>query len=352
MSAPVTVIVVAFADPSVCVRAAHSALAQTRPPLELLVVDNDPRGTTAKAMAEDRSLGQARVIHPGRNLGYVRAVNLAAERAGGEWLFLLNPDAVAQSDCLERLLCAVDGPDVALVGAQVLLADGRTNAGENPVSIVGISWAGGLGRERERGEARDVAAVSGAALLVRREVFLSLGGLCPWFFMYFDDTDLAWRVRMSGRRVRYCPQAVVVHDYEFQKGAHKWFYLERNRLWALLSNLRLLTLMLLAPLLIVTEVVVTIHAISQGWLAEKVRAWLSLLRDRRQLIKWRRSVQIARHVSDYRVLSQFCGPIEAAPLDGGVPAWANDFLECYHRALLRVLAAVARERSARGSRRP
>lgn len=344
MSNPVTVIIVAFADPAACLRAAQSALAQTEPCLELLVVDNDPRGEAATVLAQDPRTARARVIHPGENLGYVRAVNFAAEQARGDWLFLLNPDAVAQDDCLERLLGAVDAPDVALVGAQVLLADGRTNAGDNPINIVGISWAGGLGGEREYGDPRDVTAVSGAAMLVRRDAFLALGGLCPWFFMYFDDADLAWRARMGGLRVRFCPRAVVVHDYEFQKGSHKWFYLERNRHWALLSNLRPLTLLLLSPLLLVTEMAITKHAISQDWLTEKVNAWLSLLRDWRGLIRWRRSVQIARNVSDYRVLVGFRGAIDATMLDNRVPAWANRGLDAYRRVLLSALAASARGR--------
>lgn len=337
MSDSITAVVVSFADPASTIGALRSLLDQSLAPVELLVIDNDPRGATARVLAASEISANVRTVHPGANLGYTGAANLAAREAIGEWLFFLNPDAIAANDCLERLLEAADGPDVAIVGAQVLLPDGRINAGENPINIAGVSWSGGYGHPRERQPARDTAAVSGAALLVRRDAFLESGGLCPFFFMYLDDADLAWRMRMRGMRVRYCPEAVVVHDYEFEKGAHKWFYLERNRAWALLSNLQPRTLLLLAPVLLATEAVVLIRAFSEGWLAEKTRAWASLLQQIPQLIRWRRSVQAARIVSDYGVLERFSAGIETELIATGLPHWVNPCMERYRRLVLRVL---------------
>ncbi len=337
MSAEVTAIVVSFADPDACATAIHSLLDQSLRPIEVLVIDNDPGRATVGFLAAGSRSASVRVVHPGANLGYTGAANLAAREARGEWLLFLNPDAVASKDCLERLLEAVDGADVAVVGAQVLLPDGRINAGENPINIAGVSWSGGYGRPQEHGPARDTAAVSGAALMARRDVFLELGGLCPYFSMYVDDTDLAWRVRLSGRRVRYCPEAVVVHDYEFDKGTHKWFYLERNRAWALLSNLRSRTLVLLGPVLLVTEAYVVVRAISEGWLEEKVRAWASVVVQAPRLIRWRKKVQMARNVSDYRVLSIFSASVETPLIDAHLPRWVSRCLEGYRRAVLWLL---------------
>ncbi len=351
MTVPITAVVVSYADPAATVRALDSLLAQTHSPIEVLVVDNDPAGATARMLSDAagpagaRDVGRragVRVLTPHANLGYTGAANLAAAAAAGEWLFFLNPDATAAGDCLERLLAAVDGPDVAIVGAQVLLPDGRVNAGANPVNIAGISWSGGYGSAREHGPDRDTAAVSGAALLARREPFLAAGGLCPYFFLYVDDTDLAWRMRLAGRRVRYCPEAVVVHDYEFHKGAAKWRYLERNRAWALLSNLERRTLVLLAPLLLATEAAVIVRAARERWLLEKLRAWASLLRRSRALLRWRAAVQASRTVDDARVLSLFTGGLETDLLGAGVPNWANAALERYRRGLLRVLGAHVR----------
>lgn len=335
MDCAITAVVVSYASPGAAAQAARSLLTQSLAPCEVLIVDNDPQGAVA---AGGQMPPEVRILHPGENLGYTGAVNLAARHARGEWLFFLNPDAIAAGDCLERLIEAVDGPDVAIVGAQVLLPDGRINAGANPVNIAGMSWSGGYGRPRESGPARDVAAVSGAALLVRSERFLRLGGLCPFFFMYVDDTDLAWRVRLGGGRVRYCPAAVVVHEYEFAKGDRKWFYLERNRGWALLSNLQLRTLALLAPVLLATDAAVMLRAAREGWWREKLRAWASLLLRARDLSAWRRRVQSHRTVPDGRVLALFVGGMETDLIDAP-PRWVNAALERYRRAVLRLLGA-------------
>jgi GT2 family glycosyltransferase len=337
MSATITAIVVAYGDAGGLRRAIDSLLAQTVAPLEVLVVDNGPSNQASRAVRQLPGTRAVRLICPGENLGYTRAANLAAGQARGEWLFFLNPDAVAHPSCLQELLVGVDGEDVGIVGAQVLLPDGRVNAGDNPVNIAGISWSGGYGGGREFGLARDTAAVSGAALLARRDAFMQLGGLCPHFFMYVDDTDLAWRMRLSGRRVRFCPQAVVVHYYEFEKGPHKWFYLERNRGLAVLSNLQFRTLVLLAPLLLLTELAIAAHALSKGWLTEKLRAWASLASQLPTLFAWRRAVQMTRSVSDYRVLAMFLGAVESDLLDGGAPRWANRCVDAYRRLLLVVL---------------
>ncbi len=339
MSEMLSAVVVSYADPGATAAAVRSLLAQSLPIQEILVVDNDPAGTAARELAAHERL---QVVCPGCNLGYAAAANLAARRVHGEWIFFLNPDARAAPDCLARLLAAVDGADVAIVGAQVLLPDGRTNAGENPIHLSGICWSGRYGRERELGPDRDVASVSGAALLARRSAYLELGGMCPHFFMYYDDVDLAWRARLTGRRVRFCPSATVIHEYEFHKGSQKWFYLERNRLWALASNLRPRTIVLLAPLLAATEASVCRRAFSDHWLRSKLLAWASLLTQLPQLFSWRRSVQLARSVSDYGVMRLFVAELDTPALASGQARWANPLLRCYSELLMRIMKREAR----------
>lgn len=336
--AEVSAVVVGYSDPLATAEAVGSLLSQSHPPLEVLIVDNDPECRISAEIASRAFPDQVRVVSAGQNLGYTRGVNLAAAEAAGEWLFFLNPDAIAEPDCLELLLEAAAAPDTAIVGAQVLLPDGRVNAGDNPISISGVSWSGRYGQAREHGPARDTAAVSGAALMARREVFARLGGLCPDFFLYQDDADLAWRTRLAGLRVRFCPAAAVVHDFEFDRGDQKWFYLERNRGWAVLSNLSPSTLLLLSPLLVATELAVTARAAREGWLRAKLRAWTSLIRSAPRIVHWRRKVQGARRASDREVLELFRGGVETDLLESRLLLRVNPLLEAYRRLVLGLLA--------------
>ena len=97
--------------------------------------------------------------------------------------------------------------------------------------------------------------------------------MCERFFMYEDDVDLCWRMRLAGWNVMFCPDAVVWHEYEFDKGTMKWYWLERNRLWTVLSNYSAITLVLLAPLLLGTELMVLAQAIRGRWTHRLLRAW-------------------------------------------------------------------------------
>lgn len=178
----VSAVVVSFSDPAATQAAVESLLSQSSHPLEVLLIDNHPNTRLARSLARDRMDPRVRLIHSGVNLGYTEACNRAAMQARGDWLFFLNPDARADPECLRVMLAATD-ERTAVVGAQVLLPDGRTNAGDNPMHLTGVSWSGRYGEPREAGPSRDVAAVSGAALLARSDTFAELGGLCVRFFL-------------------------------------------------------------------------------------------------------------------------------------------------------------------------
>ena len=326
-SAPVTAVVVAYGEPDAARPALESLAAQTTPPAEVIVVDN--KGTVP-------DLGPSvTVLHPGENLGYTGGCNLAAGHSTQPWLFFLNPDTVAAPDCIERLLEAADDR-TAIAGAQVLLPDGETvNAGDNPVHLTGLSWSGRYLEPREHGAPRDSAAVSGAALLARTEVFRDLGGLCPAFFMYVDDTDMAWRARMAGWKVRFVPEATVLHDYEFDKGARKWVYLEHNRLWMVFSNYAPRTLVLMAPLLLAAEIGIALQARRDGWWREKAEAWRRLVRERHELAAWRRRVQRTRRVGDAELVARMRGEMHTPLVESPLLERYNPWLERYRGLLMR-----------------
>jgi len=297
-----------YADPDATRAAVASLLAQSVPPVQVIVVDNH----------EDALLGDgvagAELLRLEGNVGYTRACNAAASRASGEWVLFLNPDAIADEALVERLLEAGADEDVAVVGGQVLLPDGESvNAGANPLHISGLSWSGRFGEPREDGPPRTVAGVSGAALMARRADYEALGGMCPRFFLYADDADLCWRARIAGRRVVFCPRATVRHDYAFDQGSRKWFWLERNRLWSVLANYAGRSLFVLGPVLLVTELGTLAQSLAGGWVREKLAAWRDVLGARGELREWRAAVQATRRASD-RELAELQTAVMHTPL--------------------------------------
>lgn len=332
----VTAVVVSFSDPDATQSAIESLLAQTHPPIEVLVVDNHPQRRTASALEREPLDARVRVVHSGANIGYARGCNVAAAAAQGDWLFFLNPDAQAEPDCISALLAAAD-PQTGLVGAQVILRDGRTNAGDNPLHVTGLAWAGRFGEPPETGPSRSVAAVSGAALFARAEAYRTLAGLCEAFFMYYEDTDLCWRMRLAGWEVVFCPRGIVCHEYEFDKGTAKWGRLERNRLWAVLCNYSTPALLLLAPLIACTELAIAVRATVAGWCPALLRAWISIARRRPARRAWRHRVQSSRRVSDDQVIELMTGTFDTPLVRLGPLAPLNRFVELYRRTVLAIL---------------
>lgn len=322
--------------------AVDSLLTQTRTPTDILIVDNGACGLLAQKLRGYAP--EVRTIASGSNLGYNAAVNLAAANSSGDYLLCLNPDARAEAGCMEQLAAVADSDaQIALVGAQIMLEDGVIcNAGANPLHPTGISPSGGYGEPREQGCPRDVAVVSGACCLIRRTSFLALGGLVEELFLYYDDVDLAWRARIAGMRVVYCPAAVVRHSYEFARRGRKWFFLERNRVFSVLANYEARTLILLSPLLVVSEIGLLAVATRSGWLKQKLSSYGSLLALRGRLLSQRRAVKASRQRTDVELLDLFEDRLDSALLPRRATALANAVCVPYLRLLRNLLRPAPR----------
>jgi GT2 family glycosyltransferase len=270
---------------------------QLAPRDELIVVDNDSSDGTA-AFIRDRA-PRATVRNTGRNLGFAGAANVGVQMSGTDLVLLLNPDAVPQPGCLDRLAAAaIEQPAWGCWQALVTLPGGSTiNAAGGRVHFLGFGWAGAWGEPVATHTVRmPIGFASGAALCVRRELWARLGGFDPHYFMYCEDLELGLRVHSAGWDVGIVPAAIVEHGYEFDKGTQKWFYLERNRWATIIATYPGRLLILLLPALLAFELALWIVASRGGWAGAKRRATVAVLRDLRHNIRRRRRVQAERTI--------------------------------------------------------
>jgi N-acetylglucosaminyl-diphospho-decaprenol L-rhamnosyltransferase len=275
---------------------------------ELVVVDNSSADGTPDAVRA--AAPGARLLEQERNTGFAAGCNTGAAATRAPLLLFLNPDARPAPGCLDALRrTAVECPAWGAWQALVTMDGSRKiNTAGNVAHFLGMGWAGHCGAPvAEAPRARiDVDFASGAALVVRREAWELVDGFEVGYFMYGEDLDLALRLWSTGWAVGLEPNARVEHEYEFAKGERKWFLLERNRWWTVLSDYPAALLALLLPALIVAEIALIAMAARDGWLRAKlasqaavVRALPSILRRRREVQANRTAiaVEFARHLS-------------------------------------------------------
>lgn len=181
---------------------------------EILVVDDGSSDATVQWMPQISGL---RYEVRERNGGFIEACNDGVSRTRGRYVVLLNNDTVPQPGWLEALLDTfATVTDAGLVGSQLLYPDGRLQESGGVIFADGSGWSYGrfeAADDPRFASLRDVDYCSGAALMLPRALWQQLGGFDTRYKpAYYEDTDLAFRVRAQGLRVLVQPASRVIHD--------------------------------------------------------------------------------------------------------------------------------------------
>jgi len=214
---PVLAVVLNFNGGEDVLACLDSLAAQTHAPLDVLLIDNASTDGSLTAV-RSRHAGIEVIANP-ENSGYCRANNQGLDRAregGHAAALLLNCDVVLEPDCVARLAAALrEDPSTGVVGPKVLFdperdfiwcAGGIVDHRQNLNRLRG-HWRPAV----EFSEPASVDYVPGCALMVRREVLESVGGLEEDYFAYLEDVEYCHRVKRAGFGVRYEPAARVYH---------------------------------------------------------------------------------------------------------------------------------------------
>lgn len=210
-----------------CLAAVHRTAADL--PIEVIVVDNGSSDGTAQAVRE--RFPEARVIANAENAGFPRANNQALAVARGEHVLFLNPDTEVGEGAIGACVAELDrDATVGATGCKLLYSDGRVQleCARRPYLLrhllaetfylhmlfpTSAVFAHHVMGDWDHEGSRDVEALCGAFLMVRRELALALGGLPEDLFMYHEDLSFCLRVRRAGWRIRYLGEWSTVHHW-------------------------------------------------------------------------------------------------------------------------------------------
>lgn len=180
---------------------------------EIIVVDD---ASPDQSVATLRKLDGIKIIVNKKNLGFIGSCNAGAANAIGDYLLFLNNDTQVTPGWMDGLLdCFRERTDCGIAGSRLVYPDGRLQEAGGLVFNDGSCWNVGRFESRD-GSAfrfrREVDYISGASLMIRRDLFAQVGGFDHRYApAYYEDTDLAFTVRDAGMRVYYEPTSVVVH---------------------------------------------------------------------------------------------------------------------------------------------
>jgi GT2 family glycosyltransferase len=241
----ITVIVVNWNGLGLLDECFSSLARQTWRRTEFILVDNGSTDGSNDLLVSwaERLPNTQTILYP-YNTGFCKANNLAFARARGEWIALLNSDAVAEPDWLAESVRYGDASlKIGMLASKILF--------QNPAGVIDkvghlIYWDGqnrGRGTmETDAGQydkPEEILWPDACAALYHRKVFEETGGFDETFFAFGDDADLGLRARLLGWRAWYVPTAVVHHRHSASFGAYsplKVMLVERNRLLLAVKN--------------------------------------------------------------------------------------------------------------------
>jgi GT2 family glycosyltransferase len=310
-TADVAVIVVAYNDREALISCVD-ALAADPTPRHIVVVDNASDDGTPSIL-EDLAASDERIVTQANseNLGYAAAVTGAARLVDSAYLAVLNADTLPSVGWLNPQIAYLEeNPEVAATCPTLALRETRLlNAAGQDIHVTGLGFNRYLHRSIAEGGTSPVhvPGLQGTAFVIRRSVLEAMGGWYSGGFLYHEDVELSWTIRVMGHEISYVPTPRVEHDYALTMSPEKLFLLERNRWELLLAGTKPMTRLALAPLLLWTELMMWGYCLMRGprMLAAKGRTYSSI-RHRRIVIQNRRArIATLRRVSDRTVLRSF-----------------------------------------------
>ena len=307
------VVVLTFNSERFIDRCLTSIEKQTYKNFVIYAVDNASTDNSAKRLLKHSCI----ILRQEINTGFAEGNNIGMRRAlkdGCDAVMLLNIDAYLDNQTLERLVERMNrkGEKIGAVQSLILLHPNtdRINSSGNIIHYLGFGYT--------RDYKRPISALSsltkndlsipyasGAAVLYTKRALEVVGLFDESFFLYHEDLDLSWRMRLEGFDIVLALEAKAYHEYSFSRSIKKYYYMERNRLMFLVKNFSLKYLILIFPLFFITEIGLDFYSFKNGFIIERMQAWHYFFKkkNRKRLLSSRKIVQQKRKLSDKEMVN-------------------------------------------------
>jgi len=277
--------------------------------LEIIVVDNISTDKSQKICKE--KYPDIKLIQNDENFGYCEGNNIGIREAEGDYIIILNPDTIVESNWIEELISAYNKFGEGLYQPKHLSLNEKTvymSAG-NMLNIFGFGYAREKGNKDENqfNKIEEIGYASGTCLFTSSAVLKKVGLFDPFIFLYHDDLDLGWRASQLGIKSYYVPTSLIYHaeSYSLKWNAEKFYWLERNRKYCILTHYSKQTYSKIFPTLLAVDFFVWMFYLTKGFLGSKIRAELDIIKNRKAIKTKYEELESKKIVSDKELVIKF-----------------------------------------------
>lgn len=293
----------------------NSILNTNYPAYEIILVDNASKDSSHKKCKE--KFPQINLIENTKNLGYCEGNNIGIRLAKGEFVVILNPDTLVDPNWLKELITAYKKNGEGLYQPKFLTTTDHNilMSTGNMIQLFGFGYSRGKG-EQDKGtfdKLERIGYASGTCLFTATKIMQKLGMFDPFLFAYHDDLDLGWRAAMQNIPSYYVPSSIVYHPpegFSFKWIPFKYYLLERNRQYCLLTHYARSTFYKMLPSLLLVEIAVFFFYWKKGMLKQKILASIDILKNTIQIKNKYKQIQSERKINDKEIIRSFQDELE------------------------------------------
>ncbi|SVB21773.1 uncharacterized protein METZ01_LOCUS174627 [marine metagenome] len=305
----VSIIILNYNAGNLLLNCVDSVFKSTYPNFEVLVVDNISTDNSHIICKE--KFEKIHLIKNKENLGYCEGNNVGIRNADGEFIVILNPDTIVEPNWLNHLMSAYSKFGEGLYQPKFFSLNEKLvlQSTGNMLHIFGFGFARDKGKiSDEKMEAIEkINYASGTCLFTSKAVLDKVGLLDPFLFLYHDDLDLGWRAAQMGIDSFYVPKSIIYHaeSYALKWSAKKFYWLERNRKYCLLTHYSKETYAKMRLSLFLVDLCVWLFYLSKGFLGAKIKAELDIFRNRKTIKIRHKQLEKIKIISDKELIKKF-----------------------------------------------
>ena len=282
---------------------------------EIIVVDNNSKDNSHLECA--KKFPNICLIENKENFGYCEGNNIGIRKAKGDYVIILNPDTLVDPNWITELILAYEKYGDGLYQPKFLTTTDHNTimSTGNMINLFGFGFSRGKG-DLDQGKFNEheiIGYASGTCLFSKLEIFKKLNLFDPFLFAYHDDLDLCWRGALLDIQSHYVPKSIVYHPpegFSFKWSNFKFYLLERNRQYCLLTHYSRSTFFKLLPSLFLVDLFVSIFYLKKGMFSAKIKANFSIVKNWKHINQKYNELQKFRTVPDKSIIKSFNDEID------------------------------------------